>query len=84
MKSIPWHLDRVYWGGVSLLTFGIKFSPTLLSRPFQSQGTQESHKDYIQFYFRRSYLFLGGERVDGFSGVCDKVVLLVKVALEER
>ena len=77
-------MDRDYRGGVSVLTFGIEFLPPLLWRPFQARGPQESHKDYIQFHFLRSYLFLGGEKVAGLSGGCDKVVLLVKVALEER
>ena len=81
LKSILYHLDRVYRGGVSLLTFCIKFLPTLLWRPFQTQGPQESNNDYIQLQFSRSSLFLGGEMVAGFYGVCDKVVLLMKVAL---
>ena len=67
-----------------MLTFGIECLPPLLWRPFQARGPQESHKDYIQLHFHKSSSFLGGEKVFGFSGVCDKVVLLVKMALKER
>ena len=67
-----------------MLTFCIEFLPPLLWRPFQARGPQESHKDYIQFHFRRSSLFLGREKLAGFLGGCDKVVFLVKVDLEER
>ena len=67
-----------------MLAFCIEFLPTLLWRSFQARGTQESHRYYIQFHFHKNSLFLDGEKVTGFSGVCDKVVLLVELALEER
>ena len=62
-----------------MLMFGIKFLPPLMCRPLRAQGPQESHEDYSQFHFRRSSLFLGGEKVAGFLGGCKKVLLPVEV-----
>ena len=64
-----------------MLTFVIEFLPPLLWRPLRARGTQESHEYYSQFHFCRSSSFLSGEKADGFSGGCEKVVLTVEVVL---
>ena len=67
-----------------MLAFCIEFLPPLLWRSFQARVPQESHRYYVQFHFHRNSLILDGEKVTGFLGGCDRVVLLVELALEER
>ena len=62
-----------------MLTFGIEFLPPLLWRSLRARGPQENHEDYSQFRFCQSSSFVGGEKADGLSGGCKKVVLPVEV-----